>query len=494
MTTKLSLRWFTGIIISLVLILAPVQAWAGLEDEMHNLFNSMVNVNNGGYHMAMGRGTVAGPSVVIRNRRLHTDLINFQAPRIDGGCGGIDMFLGSFSFISAQQFIHLMQSIASNAGGYAFKLALSVMCPSCHQIISNMEHIIRDINRLAGDSCKAAETLVNTAADKIGLSGMSGALEFGPLSSLAQSTGNLKGAFDSYVNKSNAGSATGALTESQVNALLGNIAWKILKKKNYVALALGSDSNELAEALMSISGTLIGYKQDDDEYSQPKLDPKPPILTYKNLLEGGGDLTDAKKYSCDDYDKCLNPTADTYNFTGLQKLINQVLLGSDDMSVDPSSLVGVMLDPTNGRLSDQAKQLIQIAPFHTTRLRNIAVCTLAAGGYGATEQYAKAASGLIALEVLEKYMRDLINGLRAAAGSATDNMGTVNDGSSDDGNNIIAPLALSPKYQEELRKVNKEIQDAHNTLWSAKQQTLEQLYQSTMKSCNVKNLIVRKGG
>ncbi|MEW6659684.1 MAG: conjugal transfer protein TraH [Thermodesulfobacteriota bacterium] len=475
-------RRFTALIAGLSLILAPTLAWAGFEDEMRGLFNSMTNISDGGYHMGMGRGVVAGPSVVIRNQRVRTDIINFTPPRFDGGCGGIDMFLGSFSFISAQQFIHLMQSIASNAQGYAFKLALSVMCPTCHQIITNLEKTVRDLNRIAGDSCRVAQGLVDTAADKLGISGLKQQMEDGPIAQAATAVGSAIDAFDGFLNKLDSGTATGKMRGYQIEELIGNVAWKVLKQNGYVSVAFNSNSNELAEALMSVTGTVVGVKDSDDQFAMPQITPFPPIIAFKDIMEGGSGVNELKKYSCNDTEKCLYPLQSPYTFKGLQKMVNEVLLGSDDMSLSSNSMVSQLLT-NNGTLSEQGKQLVRIAPLHTTRLRNMAVCTMASGGIGALEQYAKEASGLIALEVLEKFLRDLLSSLHLAAGNITVNV---------DGKILREPL--SAEYQQKLQKLTKEVQESHNVLYAAKQQTLEEIYGNSMKSCNTRNLVVRKGG
>ncbi len=52
-------------------------------------------------------------------------------PSFSAGCGGIDLFGGSFSFINMNQFVDLMRAVASNAAGYAFQLAINAMCPDC---------------------------------------------------------------------------------------------------------------------------------------------------------------------------------------------------------------------------------------------------------------------------------------------------------------------------------------------------------------------------
>lgn len=479
------IRRFTALLISFFLVFSPALAWASFEDEMRGLFNSMVNVSDGGYHQAMGRGVVAGPSVVIRNKRVRTDLINFTPPRFGGGCGGIDMFLGSFSFINAEQFMHLLQSIASNASGYAFKLALSVMCPSCKQIMDNLEKTIRDINRLAGDSCKIAENLVNTAADKLGVNDLKQQMEQGPIASVARDVGSAIGAFDAYLNQMNQGTATSRLSGDQLKALLGNVAWKVLKNNGLVDSAfLSGGGTELAEVLMSVTGTIIGKKEDDSDQAMPDIKDYPAMITYKQVMEGGSGINEVKRYSCEDSDDCLYPDKITYNFEGLQKLVNNVLLGSDETSVSTDSLVYQLMN-NNGNLSGQARQLIQIAPFHTTRMRTMAICTMAAGGVGGLEQYAKEASGLIAIEVLEKYMRDVFTAMHLNGGAVTVNVG---------GKTFNHPL--SADFKDKLDKLNKEMREAHNALFNAKHQTLEQMYQNAMKACQVKKLTVsnQKGG
>ena len=61
------------------------------------------------------------------------------------------MFLGSFSFINATQFVNLLQSIASNAAGYAFKIALATMCPTCDEAMTSLQKVIQQMNSMAGE-------------------------------------------------------------------------------------------------------------------------------------------------------------------------------------------------------------------------------------------------------------------------------------------------------------------------------------------------------
>jgi len=113
----------------------------------------------------------------------------------------------------------------------------------------------------------------------------------------------------------------------------------------------------------------------------------------------------------------------------------------------------------------------------------MAVCTLASGGVGSLERYAREASDLIALEVMEKYLRDMIAALNSAAAQSTNNV----DGK-------MFSNALTPAFMQNLKDLEKEIKEASNILHGAKQQTLEQIYGASVANCNLKHLYIRNGG
>ncbi|MDN4704685.1 conjugal transfer protein TraH [Vibrio parahaemolyticus] len=43
------------------------------------------------------------------------NLVSFTPPSWKAGCGGVDMFGGSFSFINAEQLVTMMRAVAANA-------------------------------------------------------------------------------------------------------------------------------------------------------------------------------------------------------------------------------------------------------------------------------------------------------------------------------------------------------------------------------------------
>ena len=102
-------------------------SYADINATMDAMFSSMINVTAPDAHLSARRGVIDGGSVVVRNRIATPTIVSFNPPKFAAGCGGIDMFLGSFSFINADQFVNMLRAIASNAISYAFSLALKEM-------------------------------------------------------------------------------------------------------------------------------------------------------------------------------------------------------------------------------------------------------------------------------------------------------------------------------------------------------------------------------
>lgn len=472
--TMLQFAGFAAIAIIATTICFPIKSLASLQNEMNNMFNVMTNVSEGGYHQAMGRGGVAGPSISMRSGRVRTDLINFVPPSIKAGCGGIDMFMGSISFIDADQFVNLLQHIATNASGYAFKMALSVMCPTCDNIISTLQRSIQKLNAMAGDSCRIAEGAVNYMAKELDTAGLSKAIEDGPLGSITSAIGEGVGAFDSFLDKINKGSNSEKMTEADMVALMGNVAWKVLKKDGFIGSAFSFGDNELAEALMSVTGTIVGYKRSENAQS-PGIDPWSPILKMKDMLEGanpdGG--TKPQRYLCLNSDCTAKNTVD-YDFKGLERFIKDTLLGLDGKASGEDSFIYKLLNNT-GSLTTKEKQLIRIAPYHMTRMRNMAVCAgIVGNNMGSVPTYAQTAARMIAIEVLQRYVKDALTAINQIANGT---------GSSISEYNFSNPLI--PKYLADLKEVQKDLNREASGLESELPTALEEIYNGATKNCNL---------
>lgn len=93
---------------------------AGMQDNLEKAFSHLGMANNvtdaGGYQDQTG-GFYTGGSVFARSKVNNAELFSLQMPHYRSGCGGIDLFMGGFSYINAAAFTQLLRNIGSNAGG-----------------------------------------------------------------------------------------------------------------------------------------------------------------------------------------------------------------------------------------------------------------------------------------------------------------------------------------------------------------------------------------
>ena len=111
----------------------------GLQSEMDNLFQGMSNATLPGVYESQRRGVIAGGRVTAKTKIIDENLVSFAPPSWKAGCGGVDMFGGSLSFVNADQIVQLMRAVAANAKGYAFQLALDTAFPSGAKWIENFQ-------------------------------------------------------------------------------------------------------------------------------------------------------------------------------------------------------------------------------------------------------------------------------------------------------------------------------------------------------------------
>ena len=74
-------------------------------------------------------------------------LFSAQAPRFKVGCGGIDLFMGGFSFLNVNYLVQKFQKILQAAPAMAFDLALSTLCQQCSNIMKSLEALANELQR-----------------------------------------------------------------------------------------------------------------------------------------------------------------------------------------------------------------------------------------------------------------------------------------------------------------------------------------------------------
>ena len=120
------------------------------------------------YFSGQQRGYYSGGSFSGRWHSTAEYPVTVEVPRIKSGCGGIDVFMGGFSFMNTDYLVNKLQSILSNAPAVAFDLALKTLCEQCSNTIKNFEALADKLNSMQIDECAAAKELVGIVANENG--------------------------------------------------------------------------------------------------------------------------------------------------------------------------------------------------------------------------------------------------------------------------------------------------------------------------------------
>lgn len=83
--------------------------------------------------------------------------VSIQKPRLNVGCGGIDIFLGGFSFLNLEYLVELAQRMIQVAPYIAFKIALETISQQLSGIIGEAQQIINFLNSLQFNECSFME-------------------------------------------------------------------------------------------------------------------------------------------------------------------------------------------------------------------------------------------------------------------------------------------------------------------------------------------------
>jgi len=262
---------------------------------------TMSNVNAPAIIKDQAGGYMTGGSILLRGpkpRELSPFIVQTPRLKFDACTGSGDFRFGAMSYISGAEFSSFLKSVAHASGAYLVKMSIKTACPQCEDIMSYLETVARDINGLTMNQCSLAQSIAEGTFSKLTSSEKQRCMMD------ANSTASSRDMFDTTRRCQDSAGERAHSVSPEFESLLGdefNLVWKALSK------GAGSDTN-FKELMMSVSGTVIGKKED----GRYKFVSKPSLLQDKELLEkfigvsvSGQTL---KLYSCDSSDKCLNPT------------------------------------------------------------------------------------------------------------------------------------------------------------------------------------------
>lgn len=281
---------------------APLSYAADLNGEVTNMFNNLGATGNytaPGAFKGQTFNTYTGGNLYLRSPNRTYQLAAIQFPSAKGGCGGIDVFGGSFSHISAAEFRNMLQNITAALPGIAFQLALEAVSPLLGGLTKWAKGLETWINNARINSCETATALVSSAAEAIGYNSHNACAK------LAVEMG-LESDIDAAMRRcaSNGPSILASARSSADPAIaarapfVGNFTWQALK-------SIDTLDDAAREMVMSITGALIFPPETanrDHEYVGPSITTVAQLL-YGQSDAGAGNIN-VQLLKCNNYTAC----------------------------------------------------------------------------------------------------------------------------------------------------------------------------------------------
>ncbi|WP_298636708.1 conjugal transfer protein TraH [uncultured Umboniibacter sp.] len=283
----------------------------GMQASMDNIYNQMSNYTPpGGFETAQGHGYYGG-RFTAKSMTIDPTWLSVTMPSASGGCGGIDAYAGSLSFINSERLIELFRAIAQQAPAYAFQLAIEAACPTCAEKMNDLQQKIAALNEYMGNSCQLAQGLITTTNPWGEASGTE------RINQVAEQGTTLSGLFGDVFEASTAvynaiGEERNANPTDFAARYHGSLVYRGLKASNFSSWMAATDDS-IYELIISLSGSPVIPATIDDDEGKTTLDMRtlPPLnISLKDIVEG----TDTNKlivYDCSaDTDTCnITPDA-----------------------------------------------------------------------------------------------------------------------------------------------------------------------------------------
>ncbi|RWR30429.1 hypothetical protein D2T29_12205 [Sinirhodobacter populi] len=398
----------TMFLAALVTVTTVSPSRADLQNELSNMLGVNVQVNNPTSVETSRRAGFFGGSVYVRGRVMSVNVLNFTPPSFSAGCGGIDMFGGSFTMINKEQFVALLRSVAQNAAGYAFHLALKNICEQCSTILANLQRVIQEMNAFTGNSCQLAKGIVNTGLDALEMSDVKGKQETAMTAGFADAFDAFWGSINSAVSSLTATNADGTTNYDKFRV---NVVWEGLRENGVSGWFTYGDKS-LMEALMTLTGTIILDGPANDTSGNASQNIQRVIsgggLSIRDILEGN---ESAKVLQCNDSEKCLTTGYQTVEVVGIKRTISNALVGLGPG--DPSSILYRLINGTG--TSDDSDAMIGRLGTYGTMLLELA--RNAPKGDTSAYTFFNEVKDIIAYEVVALFVQDAVSAVNQAISS-----------------------------------------------------------------------------
>lgn len=388
-------------------------AHAGLDQVMRDRFNMMVSGYPAGLVAGDSMTTVSGGRLRVRMAPQNYALWNSRPPHLKAGCNGIDMFGGSFSFISADQIVDMLESIASSAASFFFIIAIRSISDMLGNTMKEIEQLLMSMNQGLLDSCEAGKDIAAGLAGGLGIQSDTIAGVVG--------TASASDSWDSFrvAGRSPLSDLFQRNPTMARQMTPGNIVYRALRDQMGGAFT-GGDQLAIRQ-LMSFVGTVVvcvpgrdGCPPEDagaGGTTTDELQTKSyfPLLTLQDLIHGSAvGEGNTQVYRCFDSD-CMDPQPEAAQIVGLKTLLDTTMKGAGL----GTGLIGKWRDGRTAFTPEEAR-LNELGQQHITLVKHIAMFNEAKA-----RQVYEELKDLIAIEWAEPLIGEILNFAGGAMSAGT---------------------------------------------------------------------------
>ena len=130
-------------------------------------WTQQVNGTSPGINKGSEYGYMMGGSVSARVPTKSDPVFSAQGPKFAIGCGGVDIFLGSFAMANQEYLVAKAERMINQAPFVAFDMALKTLCQSCSQTMKDLNAALDRFNSLQLDECQSTKAILAYAADPL---------------------------------------------------------------------------------------------------------------------------------------------------------------------------------------------------------------------------------------------------------------------------------------------------------------------------------------
>lgn len=348
--------------------------------DMSDLFASVSTTGAQAGTTGQGSHYVSGGTARLRAERANFDIASFNPPSITSGCGGIDIYGGSFGIISKDQLVQTGRAMIQGAASYYFGLALSSICPVCENQMAKLQEMLNEMNQFTRASCaKSTEAISGFIENQTGTSPEDYFDDVNKASSsfMSSNLGFLNSPADAQdTNENETGTIAGVAKPVADATLMGNAMYQLVAGgrqkvdgndlntpvvQGAQSVLFGESVTDIAEFLMSLTGTSVAFEDNSkpNNFGQRMLG---PAFTVKEFVTGVNGSEGLKWYRCDGIgatarSQCVNPRKIGADLVPLKAQISNIVRGTDT----EDGILVKLTDPEGPQeLSEKQKKYVQM--------------------------------------------------------------------------------------------------------------------------------------